>query len=41
MLRHTSNHDSHIGVAAATVLPLGVLSVYIQESLAIGMHSDI
>ena len=31
MLRHTSDHDSPIDVAAATALPLGVLSVYLRE----------
>ena len=31
VLRHTSDHDSHIGLAAATALPLGVLSVFLRE----------
>ena len=29
VLRHTSDNDSHVGVAAATSLPLEVLSVYL------------
>ena len=39
VLRHTSDHDSHIGIATATAVPLGVLSVYLWEFP--GTHSDI